>query len=165
MGKYPKKQRKTAHFCLQHLLTRINGDEVKTLLNKKTELGPQLATQKAAPKDTPKIIPKEAKKDVMEGDASDTISIDEFAKVDLRVGKVLTAQAVEGAQKLLQLTVDLGDHQRQIFSGIKPSYDANDLLGKMVVVVCDLAPRKMKFGISEGMILAAGDSSIQLLTP
>jgi methionyl-tRNA synthetase len=86
----------------------------------------------------------------------ETISIDDFMKVDLRVATVVAAEAVEGADKLLRLTLDLGDHQRQVFSGIKAAYDANDLVGRQVVAVANLAPRKMRFGVSEGMVLASG---------
>lgn len=83
------------------------------------------------------------------------ISIDDFGKIDLRVAKVLEAEAVEGADKLLRLKVDLGNETRQIFAGIKSSYQPDQLIGKHVVVVANLAPRKMRFGVSEGMVLAA----------
>ena len=85
-----------------------------------------------------------------------TISIDDFAKLDLRVARVAAAQAVAGADKLVRLTLDLGDHQRQVLSGIKAAYDPESLVGRQVVVVANLAPRKMRFGTSEGMVLAAG---------
>lgn len=85
-----------------------------------------------------------------------TISIDDFMKVDLRVAKVVAAEAVEGAEKLLQLTLDLGDHQRSVFSGIKAAYKPEDLVGRHVIAVANLAPRKMRFGVSEGMVLASG---------
>ncbi len=84
------------------------------------------------------------------------ISIDEFAKIDLRIAKILSAESVEGAEKLLKLTVDIGFAQRQIFAGIKSAYNPEDLIGKLTVVVANLAPRKMRFGVSEGMVLAAG---------
>lgn len=86
------------------------------------------------------------------------ISIDDFAKVDLKVAKIVAAQAVEGADKLLQLTLDVGDHQRTVFSGIKHAYDPTELVGRLTVVVANLAPRKMRFGVSEGMVLAASGS-------
>ena len=84
------------------------------------------------------------------------ISIDDFAKVKLKVAKILEASAVDGADKLLQLRLDLGDHQRTVFSGIKSAYDPATLVGRLTVVVANLAPRKMRFGTSEGMVLAAG---------
>jgi methionyl-tRNA synthetase len=85
------------------------------------------------------------------------ISIDDFSKVDLRIAKIVTASFVEGADKLLQLTVDLGDGKtRNIFAGIRSAYDPKDLEGRLTVVVANLAARKMKFGLSEGMVLAAG---------
>ena len=98
---------------------------------------------------------------------SDTISIDEFLKVDLRVARIAAAAEVEGADRLLELTLDLGDHQRRVFSGIKSAYDAADLVGRNTVVVANLAPRKMRFGTSEGMVLAAGEggTDIFLLAP
>ncbi len=96
------------------------------------------------------------------------ISIDDFAKVDLRVARVAAAEPVEGADKLLRLTLDLGDGgRRQVFAGIKTAYRAEDLVGRLTVVVANLAPRKMRFGVSEGMVLAAGPggSDIFLLSP
>lgn len=84
------------------------------------------------------------------------IAIDDFAKIDLRIAKIINAESVEGAEKLLKLTVDMGFAQRQIFAGIKSAYNPEDLIGKLTVVVANLAPRKMRFGLSEGMVLAAG---------
>ena len=100
-------------------------------------------------------------------DACGEISIDDFMKVQLKVARIIEATPVEGADKLLQLTLDVGDHQRQVFSGIKAAYQAEDLVGRLTVVVANLAPRKMRFGVSEGMVLAAGPggSDIFLLSP
>jgi methionyl-tRNA synthetase len=97
----------------------------------------------------------------------DFISIDDFMKVDLRIAKIEKAEPVEGADKLLALTLDVGDSQRQVFAGIKAAYDPDTLVGKHVIVVANLAPRKMRFGISEGMVLAAGPGGedIFLLSP
>ena len=87
---------------------------------------------------------------------ADTISIDEFSKVDLRVAKIVNAEHVEGAEKLLKLTLDIGEaNPRTVFAGIKSAYDPAKLVGRMTVMVANLAPRKMKFGLSEGMVLAA----------
>ena len=98
---------------------------------------------------------------------TDHISIDDFNKVELRVAKIIKAEPVAGADKLLQLTLDLGDDQRSVFAGIKAAYDPASLVGRLTVVVANLAPRKMRFGISEGMVLAAGpgDEEIFLLSP
>ena len=99
---------------------------------------------------------------------SDTIEFDDFAKVDLRVAEIVAADHVEGADKLLQLTLSLGDMgSKQVFAGIKAAYSPEDLVGKLTVVVANLAPRKMRFGISEGMVLAAGPGGedIYLLEP
>ena len=86
------------------------------------------------------------------------ISIDDFTKVDLRIAKIVDAQHVEGAEKLLQLTLDIGEEKtRNVFAGIKSAYNPESLKGRLTVMVANLAPRKMKFGMSEGMVLAASD--------
>lgn len=85
-----------------------------------------------------------------------TITLSDFEKLDLRVGMVQHCQAVEGSDKLLQLTVNIGSTQRNIFSGIKQAYpDPQQLIGRKVIVIANLAPRTMRFGISEGMVLCA----------
>ena len=94
--------------------------------------------------------------------AQEFISIDDFAKVDLRIARVVDAQAVEGADKLVQLTLDIGTEQRNVFAGIKAAYAPEVLIGRHVVMVANLAPRKMRFGISEGMVLAAGSGGSDL---
>jgi methionyl-tRNA synthetase len=104
---------------------------------------------------------------VAETQDDDTISIDDFMKVDLRIAKIDKAEPVEGADKLLALTLDVGDGTRRVFAGIKAAYEPDSLVGRHVVVVANLAPRKMRFGVSEGMVLAAGPggSDIFLLSP
>jgi methionyl-tRNA synthetase len=96
-----------------------------------------------------------------------TISIEEFRRLDLRVARIAKAEHVEGADKLLRLTLDLGTETRTVFAGIKSAYDPAALAGRLIVMVANLAPRKMKFGISEGMVLAAsGDGpGVYLLSP
>ena len=85
-----------------------------------------------------------------------TISIDDFTKIDLRIARIANAEHVEGADKLLKLTLDVGElGTRQVFAGIKSAYDPATLVGRLTVVVANLAPRKMKFGMSEAMVLAA----------
>jgi len=86
------------------------------------------------------------------------IGLDDFSKVDLRVVRIANAEHVEGAEKLLRLTLDLGTESRMVFAGIKSAYDPAALIGRLTVMVANLAPRKMKFGVSEGMVLAASDS-------
>ena len=114
---------------------------------------------------------EQATKEVLEGPLADEpiaaeINFDDFMKVDLRVARIVKAEAVEGADKLLALTLDIGGETRNVFSGIKSSYQAADLEGRLTVMVANLAPRKMRFGISEGMVLAAGDDDgIYLLSP
>ena len=83
------------------------------------------------------------------------ITIDDFSKIDLRVAKVVDAQSVEGADKLIELQLDLDGQSRTVFAGIKNAYHPETLIGRHVVYVANLAPRKMRFGTSEGMILAA----------
>jgi len=118
-------------------------------------------------------VPDEASNAAMIQGASEdstnpaVIDIDTFSQVDLRVARVIRAKPVEGADKLLELTLDLGDHERRVFSGIKSAYNPDALEGKLTVVVANLAPRKMKFGVSEGMVLAAGPggADIFLISP
>ena len=98
---------------------------------------------------------------------ADEISFDDFAKVDLRIAKIIDAQHVDGADKLLQLTLDIGGEIRNVFAGIKSAFQPEDLVGKLTVMVANLQPRKMRFGLSEGMVLAAGPggSELFLLSP
>lgn len=98
---------------------------------------------------------------------ADIISFDEFAKVDLRIARIVDAQPVKGADKLLQITLDLGGETRNVFAGIKSAYQPEELIGKLTMMVANLAPRKMRFGLSEGMIAAAGPGGkeIFLLEP
>jgi len=96
------------------------------------------------------------------------ITIDDFSKIDLRVAKIIDAKHVEGADKLLQLTLDIGIEKRNVFAGIKSAYNPENLIGKYTVMVANLAPRKMKFGLSEGMVLAASSedkNGIYILEP
>jgi methionyl-tRNA synthetase len=98
------------------------------------------------------------------------ISIDDFTKVDLRIARITDAQHVDGAEKLIRLTLDLGTETRNVFAGIKSAYDPATLIGRMTIMVANLAPRKMKFGLSEGMVLAASDpdgktAGLYLLSP
>jgi methionyl-tRNA synthetase len=107
-----------------------------------------------------------AQEPVMEPIA-DTIDYEIFARLDLRVARIAAAEYVEGADKLLRLTLDLGGEQRQVFAGIRSAYAPEDLAGRLTVMVANLAPRKMRFGVSEGMVLAAGPGGkdIFLLAP
>ena len=98
--------------------------------------------------------------------ATPTISIDDFGKIDLRVARIVDAELVADADKLLKLTLDIGIDTRTVFAGIRSAYTPKDLVGRLTVMVANLAPRKMRFGESQGMVLAAGDgSSIYLLAP
>ena len=129
------------------LLTRIEPDKVAAMVDKSRE-----SLEKAAP---------------AQESEDDTITIDDFMKVDLRIARIDKAEAVEGADKLLALTLDVGGTTRQVFAGIKAAYAADTLVGRHVIVVANLKPRKMRFGTSEGMVLAAGPGGedIFLLSP
>ncbi|HEX5737985.1 MAG TPA: methionine--tRNA ligase subunit beta, partial [Hydrogenophaga sp.] len=103
---------------------------------------------------------------------ADTITIDDFSKIDLRIAQIVNCEAVEGSTKLLRLTLDVGEGKtRNVFSGIASAYAPEDLVGKLTVMVANLAPRKMKFGVSEGMVLAAShadenaEPGIHILNP
>ncbi len=100
-------------------------------------------------------------------DLADEIGIEDFLKVDLRIAKIIDAQAIPEADKLLQLTLDIGGETRNVFAGIKSAYKPEDLVGRHTVMVANLKPRKMRFGVSEGMVLAAGPggSELYLLSP
>ena len=134
----------------KHLITRIDSKQVEAMIeaNKETMQTQQNAVQAPA---------LQANKDET---VEATISIDDFTKVDLRIAKIVNAEHVEGAEKLLKLTLDIGEAQpRQVFAGIKSAYDPATLVGRLTVMVANLAPRKMKFGMSEGMVLAASDEN------
>lgn len=96
----------------------------------------------------------------------DKITIEDFIKIDLRVGKILYAEEVEDSRKMLKLEVDVGEEKRVIYAGVKKSYAPEDLIDKLVVVIVNLLPREMKFGTSDGMILATqNDGEIIVLQP
>ena len=144
------------------LLTRIEKEQVDAMLASNQQ-ALTVDKQASAPKDA---SPKTADQSQQEP-LADEIDFATFAKVDLRVAKIIRASQVEGADKLLQLTLDVGGDTRQVFSGIKSAYKPEDLEGKLTILVANLAPRKMKFGVSEGMVLAAGPGGkeIYLLEP
>jgi methionyl-tRNA synthetase len=146
----------------RHLMTRVDPTQVQALFE--TEAAPAPAA--AAPQKHAEHQERAAAKSGPAPQAS-TISIEDFAKLDLRVAKIVAAEAVEGADKLLKLSVDLGGETRTLFAGIKSAYAPADLVGRHAVVVANLAPRKMRFGTSEGMILAAsGDApGVFLVSP
>jgi methionyl-tRNA synthetase len=117
---------------------------------------------------TPVKQPEKPAKKLAAAEPPAIIEFEDFAKIDLRVAEITAADHVEGADKLLRLTLNLGDDStRQVFAGIKSAYDPKDLVGKLTVVVANLAPRKMRFGMSEGMVLAAGPGgeNIYILQP
>ena len=96
----------------------------------------------------------------------DKITIEDFIKIDLRIGKILHAEEVEDSRKMLKLDVDIGEEKRIIYAGVKKSYTPEDLINKLVVVIVNLLPREMKFGTSDGMMLATqNDGEIIVLQP
>jgi methionyl-tRNA synthetase len=135
----------------QHLMTRVDAKQLDALFES------DAAAAAAAPP---------AGSAGVAGSAA-TLSLDEFKRVDLRVARIVEAEAVAGADKLLKLTLDLGSETRTVFAGIKSAYDPQALKGRLTVVVANLAPRKMKFGVSEGMVLAASGEApgLYLLSP
>jgi methionyl-tRNA synthetase len=130
-----------------HLITRIDSKNIEAMTNANKETlqqTPVLAASKPAP--------------IVSENDGDYISIDDFTKVDLRIAKIVNAEHVDGAEKLLRLSLDIGEASpRQVFAGIKSAYDPETLIGRLTVMVANLAPRKMKFGMSDGMVLAASD--------
>jgi methionyl-tRNA synthetase len=140
----------------RHLLTRVEEKQLDQLFDV------QSVPQATAPQRHAEKQEHAAKEQTVT-----EISIDDFNKLDLRVARIAHAEAVEGADKLLKLTLDVGGETRTVFAGIKSAYDPAKLEGRLVVVVANLAPRKMKFGVSEGMVLAAsGDApGIFLVAP
>ncbi len=137
------------------LMTRVEAAMVEAMLED---------NKKAIPAPTEAAKPTGA---LVDDPISATIEYDDFAKIDLRVARIVKAEHVKGADKLVQLTLDLDGETRNVFAGIKSAYDPADLEGRLTVMVANLAPRKMRFGISEGMVLAAGPGGKDLfiLTP
>ena len=140
------------------LMTRVEKDRIDAMIeDSKEDLQAEAAVSAPPAADSP--LAKEP--------IAETIAFDDFAKVDLRIARILRAEQVEGADKLLRLTLDLGGETRNVFAGIKSAYRPEDLEGRLTVMVANLAPRKMRFGVSEGMVLAAGPggSELYLLSP
>ncbi len=122
------------------LMTRVDPDKIEAIINASRE-----SLETPDPEKNRQFEP-----------IADSIEYADFAKLDLRVARIVKAEPIEGADKLLQLTVDIGDETRTVFAGIKSAYNPEQLEGKLTVVVANLKPRKMRFGLSEGMVLAAG---------
>jgi methionyl-tRNA synthetase len=127
------------------LMTRVESDKIQAIVDD---------SKQTLEAETPKAKKQTSNLDIEP--IADEISFEDFAKIDLRVAKIVNAEHVDGADKLLKLTLDIGLGERQVFAGIKSAYAPEDLVGKLTVMVANLAPRKMRFGLSEGMVLAAG---------
>jgi methionyl-tRNA synthetase len=152
----------------KHLVSRIDPKQIEQLLEPPTDAKAEAA--KAAPTavDAPefKLEPVEPPKPPVLLPVGETISIDDFGRIDLRIARIVDAELVADADKLLKLTLDIGIENRTVFAGIRSAYTPKDLVGRLTVMVANLAPRKMRFGESQGMVLAAGDGgSIYLLSP
>ena len=128
------------------LMTRVETESIEKMIEESQESLQEAEQTMSTPISGP----------LADDPIAETINFDDFAKIDLRVAKIANAEHVEGADKLLQLTLDLGGETRNVFAGIKSAYNPEDLIGKHTVMVANLAPRKMRFGLSEGMVLAAG---------
>jgi len=142
----------------KHLMTRVDPKQIEALLaaNRDSLQAAEAAAPAAAKTRSNAKAAAPAAKTGEEDDGSGIVSIDDFAKIDLRIAKIVDCRAVDGSDKLLQLTLDVGEEKtRNVFSGIKSAYQPEQLIGKLTVMVANLAPRKMKFGLSEGMVLAA----------
>ncbi len=140
----------------QHLMTRVDPKQITALIAaNQVSLQPILGSGTSIAAASHKNAPPLTSAAPDTADAT-VITIDEFAKIDLRIAKIIDCQAVDGSTKLLKLTLDIGDDKpRTVFSGIQAAYLPEQLIGKLTVMVANLAPRKMKFGLSEGMVLAA----------
>lgn len=136
----------------QPLMTRVDPKDIERMVEESRETQPATAPQPAAGSDSA-------------GADNGLINIEQFLAADLRIATVLRAEAIPEADKLLKIVVDDGQGERTIMAGIKKAYAPDTLVGRQVVIVANLQPRKMRFGVSEGMILAAGDDDIFLLGP
>jgi len=158
------------------MISRVDTDQIEAMVDaskenlQETKKAIAPAANKEAPaanKKTPAVDSNSTKSPLESDPISETISFDDFAKIDLRIVTIVHAEAVEKADKLLRLELDLDGETRQVFAGIKSAYNPNDLIGKQTVMVANLAPRKMRFGMSEGMVLAAGPGGqdLYILSP
>ena len=150
----------------RHIVSRIDPKQIDQLLEPPAEAKPE-GVKPAGP-ETPefKLEPVEPPKPPVLLPVGDTISIDDFGRIDLRVARIVDAELVADADKLVKLTLDIGIGTRTVFAGIRSAYHPKDLVGRLTVMVANLAPRKMRFGESQGMVLAAGDGgAIYLLSP
>ena len=145
----------------KHLMTRVEPKQMAALVEANRESLQPAASQQSQQRHA------EHQQHAEESAVNESISIDEFNKIELRVARIVNAEQVEGADKLVKLTLDIGDQTRIVFAGIKSAYSPEKLKGRHTVMVANLAPRKMRFGVSEGMVLAAsGDGAgIFLIAP
>jgi methionyl-tRNA synthetase len=147
----------------QHLMTRVDPKQLDALFE--SDAAPAAVAPAAG--SVAATAPGAAAASAGDSPGAATLSLDEFKRVDLRVARIVNAEAVAGADKLLKLTLDLGSETRTVFAGIKSAYDPQTLKGRLTVMVANLAPRTMKFGVSEGMVLAASGEApgLFLLSP
>ncbi|WP_039853384.1 methionine--tRNA ligase [Hylemonella gracilis] len=160
MGRWDVQQSVAAIQPYQHLMQRVDPKLLDALFEPPAGASAltEATTGNATPDAAGSALPGANANATLPGGEpiADTISIDDFAKIDLRIAQIVNCEAVEGSTKLLRLTLDVGEGRtRNVFSGIASAYKPEDLIGKLTVMVANLAPRKMKFGVSEGMVLAA----------
>jgi methionyl-tRNA synthetase len=140
----------------KHLMTRVDPKQLDALFEMESQPAPTGEAPIAGSTSSKSTAAAAQPKDVA---APASISIDEFKRLELRVARIVTAEHVTGSDKLLKLTLDIGTETRTVFAGIKSAYDPATLTGRLTIMVANLAPRKMKFGVSEGMVLAASNES------
>jgi methionyl-tRNA synthetase len=137
----------------QHLMQRVDPKKVQAMIEESREN--ETANNASLPEDTDQALQAEP--------IAEQITIDDFARVDLRIARVVQAEEVPEARKLLKLTLSLGgENRRTVFAGIKQAYEPQQLVGRLVVLVANLAPRTMKFGTSEGMVVASGSGGSEV---
>ncbi len=142
----------------EHLITRVDIKQIEAMTEANKENLQATPAAVSAPHSEQRHAQHQQNEANAEAEEAAYISIDDFTKVDLRIARIVNAEHVEGAEKLLKLTLDISEEKpRQVFAGIKSAYDPATLVGRLTVMVANLAPRKMKFGMSEGMVLAASD--------
>ncbi|MHC2069286.1 methionine--tRNA ligase [Bremerella sp. T1] len=152
----------------KHLMKRVEADKVKAMIDDSKEEAAADAPAENNQADETAAKFEDSAQPMVDEPMAEECTIDDFVKVDLRVARILSAEQVPEARKLLKLTLGLGgDHRKQVFAGIKAAYNPEDLVGRLVVMVANLKPRQMKFGLSEGMVCASGPGGeeVFLLSP
>jgi methionyl-tRNA synthetase len=147
----------------EHLLQRIAPEKIQAMIEESKEVVPSPAAEVPSVAAPTSELPIDSGDALIQEPMAPTCTIDDFTKVDLRVARIIKAEEVPEAKKLVKLTVSLGgDNTRTVFAGIKAAYTLEQLQGRLVVIVANLQPRQMKFGLSEGMVTAAGPGGTEV---